>query len=59
MKTKNKIIDDSSKIDPKKLKRMARGAFLAQAAETAPKNSKLRISVVVQLLPLEVSLAYS
>jgi uncharacterized protein (DUF4415 family) len=49
MKTKNKVRDDTSMIDPKKLKRMPRGTFLAKVGETESRNTKVRISILVDL----------
>ena len=47
MKTKTRSA--SAPLDPKKFKRLPRGSFLADADETKPKNTKVRISILVDL----------
>jgi uncharacterized protein (DUF4415 family) len=49
MKTKNKKVSDTSVFGPKKLKRLPRGSFLAQAGETEARNTKVRISILIDL----------
>ncbi len=49
MKTKNKRVSDTSVFDPKKFKRLPRGSFLARTGETEPRNTKVRISILVDL----------
>src|SRR6266581_7065469 len=49
MKTRNKIARRSPGFDPKKLKRLPRGSFLAKAGETQANNTKVRISILVDL----------
>ncbi len=44
MKTKNR-----KTADPKKLKRLPRGAFLAKAGQTHASNTKVRISILIDL----------
>ena len=36
-------------LDPKKFKRLPRGAFSAKAGETEPRNTKVRISILIDL----------
>jgi uncharacterized protein (DUF4415 family) len=36
-------------LDPKRFKRLQRGAFLAKAGETEARNTKVRISILVDL----------
>jgi len=48
MKTKSKQ-SDGSLLDPKKLKRLPRGSFLAKSGETGPRNTKVRISILLDL----------
>src|SRR5262245_18937524 len=47
MKTKTKRRSGAAALDPKKFKRLPRGAFLAKAGETAPRNTKVRISILI------------
>jgi len=49
MKTKNKRVSATSFFDPKKLKRLPRGSFLANAGATETRNTKVRISILVDL----------
>lgn len=49
MKTKNKRVSDTTTFDPKKLKRLPRGSFLAKAGETEARNTKVRISILIDL----------
>jgi uncharacterized protein (DUF4415 family) len=49
MKTKNKRVSETTVFDPKKLKRLPRGSFLAKAGETEARNTKVRISILVDL----------
>ena len=49
MKTKNKRVSDTSVFDPKKLKRLPRGSFLTKARETEARNTKVRISILIDL----------
>jgi uncharacterized protein (DUF4415 family) len=49
MKTKAKQVSDTAVLDPKKLKRLPRGSFLAKSAETGPRNTKVRISILLDL----------
>lgn len=49
MKTKNKGVSDTLVFDPKKLKRLPRGSFLTKAGETAARNTKVRISILIDL----------
>jgi uncharacterized protein (DUF4415 family) len=46
MRTKSKR---PSELDPKRFKRLSRGAFLAQAGETEARNTKVRISILIDL----------
>src|SRR5690349_16307789 len=46
MRTKSKR---GSGLDPKRFKRLPRGAFLARASETQARNTKVRISILVDL----------
>lgn len=46
MKTKSKR---ASGLAPKRFKRLPRGAFLAKAGETEPRNTKVRISILIDL----------
>jgi uncharacterized protein (DUF4415 family) len=47
MKTKTRSAP--APLDPKKFKRLARGSFLVGPGETGPKNTKVRISIFVDL----------
>lgn len=47
MKTRTRSA--AAPIDPKKLKRLPRGSFLAEPGETEAKNTKVRISILVDL----------
>lgn len=49
MKTKTKRVSDTAELDPKKLKRLPRGSFLAKTGETEPRNAKVRISILIDL----------
>lgn len=49
MRTKNKAVSNTPVFDPKKLKRLPRGSFLAKAQETEPRNTKVRISILIDL----------
>src|ERR1043165_3122397 len=49
MKTKTKRTSDTTVLDPKKFKRLPRGSFLAKAGETEPRNTKVRISILLDL----------
>jgi uncharacterized protein (DUF4415 family) len=49
METKNKRVSDTSVFDPKKLKRLPRGSFLTKAGETETRNTKVRISILIDL----------
>jgi uncharacterized protein (DUF4415 family) len=49
MKTKTKRRSNVAELDPKKFKRLPRGAFLANASETEPRNTKVRISILIDL----------
>ena len=46
MRTKSK---QASKLDPKRFKRLPRGAFVAKAGETETRNTKVRISILIDL----------
>jgi uncharacterized protein (DUF4415 family) len=46
MRTKTK---KASGLDPKRFKRLPRGAFLAKAGETEARNTKVRISILIDL----------
>jgi uncharacterized protein (DUF4415 family) len=48
MKTQSKQ-SDRSILDSKKFKRLPRGSFLAKAGETEPRNTKVRISILLDL----------
>ena len=48
MKTKSKRVSDTP-VDPKKFKRLPRGSFLARRGETEPRNTKVRISILIDL----------
>ena len=49
MKRKTKRVSRAALLDPRKFKRLARGAFLAKSGETEPRNTKVRISILVDL----------
>lgn len=49
MKTKSKRVSDTPALDPKKFKRLPRGSFLAKRGETEPRNTKVRISILIDL----------
>ena len=49
MKTKIKRASDTALLDPNKFKRLARGSFLAKTGETEPRNTKVRISILIDL----------
>jgi uncharacterized protein (DUF4415 family) len=46
MKTKSK---HTSGLEPKRFKRLPRGTFLAKAGETDTRNTKVRISILIDL----------
>ena len=48
MKTQSKQ-RDRSRLDPKKFKRLPRGSFSAKSGETEPRNTKVRISILLDL----------
>jgi uncharacterized protein (DUF4415 family) len=49
MKMKSKTPARREVTDPRKLKRLPRGSFLAKAGETQASNTKVRISIMVDL----------
>jgi uncharacterized protein (DUF4415 family) len=49
MKTKTKRVSGTAALDPKKFKRLPRGSFLAKSGETEPRNTKVRISILLDL----------
>ena len=49
MKIRNRTTGRALGFDPKKLKRLPRGSFLAERGETQAKNTKVRISILVDL----------
>lgn len=49
MKTKNKRGFGAEALDPKRFKRMPRGSFLARTGETGARNTKVRISILIDL----------
>lgn len=49
MKRKANQVSDRGVLDPKKFKRLPRGAFLAKRGETESRNTKVRISILVDL----------
>lgn len=49
MKTRNKSSRRTSGFDPRKLRRSPRGSFLAKRGETQAGNTKVRISILVDL----------
>ncbi|HEU4509672.1 MAG TPA: BrnA antitoxin family protein [Pyrinomonadaceae bacterium] len=49
MKRKTSRVSESAVLNPNKFKRLPRGSFLAQAGETAPRNTKVRISILIDL----------
>lgn len=49
MKTKTKQMSKVAGLDSKKLKRLPRGSFLASKGATEPRNTKVRISIFVDL----------
>ena len=49
MKTRNKTTGSTSGFDAKKLRRLPRGSFLAKRGETQASNTKVRISISVDL----------
>ena len=49
MKTKAKRASDTALLDSKKFKRLPRGSFLAKTGETEPRNTKVRISILIDL----------
>lgn len=49
MKTKTKRVSEAAALDPKKFKRLPRGSFLAKGGETEARNTKVRISILLDL----------
>ena len=49
MKTKTKHDPDAAVLDSKKFRRLPRGSFLSEAGETEPRNTKVRISILMDL----------
>jgi uncharacterized protein (DUF4415 family) len=49
MKTKTKRASAGAILDEKKFKRLPRGTFLVHGAETEPRNTKVRISILLDL----------
>ena len=49
MRTKTKHGSDAAVFDSRRFKRLPRGSFLAKAGETEPRNTKVRISILVDL----------
>lgn len=49
MRMKNEKSSGSEVLDPKKFKRLPRGSFLAKKDETSPRNTKVRISILIDL----------
>jgi len=49
MKTKTKQVSESAVLDAKKFKRLPRGTFLAGKGEAEPRNTKVRISILLDL----------
>ena len=49
MKTKTKDVSNRAVLDPKKFKRLSRGSFLAKPGETKSRNTKVRISILLDL----------
>jgi len=49
MKTRNKTTGSTSGFDTKKLRRLPRGSFLAKRGATQASNTKVRISILVDL----------
>ena len=49
MKRKANQVSDSGVLDPKKFKRLPRGSFLAKTGQTAARNTKVRISILIDL----------
>jgi len=49
MKTKTKRATDTAVLDPKRFKRLPRGSFLAKSGEAGPRNTKVRISILLDL----------
>lgn len=49
MRTKTKRSSGPAALDPKKFKRLPRGSFLAKSGETGPRNTKVRISILLDL----------
>ena len=42
-------MSDAAALDPRKFKRLPRGSFLAKSRETEPRNTKVRISILLDL----------
>src|SRR5689334_24989469 len=49
MKTKTKRASENPLLDAKKFKRLPRGTFLAGKGKTEPRNTKVRISILLDL----------
>ncbi|HJP92169.1 MAG TPA: BrnA antitoxin family protein [Pyrinomonadaceae bacterium] len=49
MKTKTERVSDTAVLNPKKFKRLPRGAFLARSGEIEARNTKVRISILLDL----------
>ena len=49
MKTKTNLASNSAVLNPNKFKRLPRGSFLAPAGETRPRNTKVRISILIDV----------
>jgi len=49
MKTKTKQVSESALLDTKEFKRLPRGTFLARKGETETRNTKVRISILLDL----------
>ena len=49
MKTKTKRRSEAPALEAKKLKRLPRGTFLAKPGEIEPRNTKVRISILIDL----------
>src|ERR1041385_7230611 len=49
MKTKTKRASGTAVLDPKRFKRLPRGSFWAKSGEAGPRNTKVRISILLDL----------
>ena len=49
MKTKTRRRSATEVLDSEKFKRLPRGSFLSKADDTTPKNTKVRISILIDL----------